>query len=104
MPAFWPRPGVFPLFDQFANPMPILFGKLEAGDWPATAPARASVEGLLGFLPNKTRYQVMDEMRQALMEGGDEWFRNHFTLEFTNRHDAHVLDTGHPLVTSTSSS
>ena len=88
-----------PLFDQFVDPMPILFGKLEAGNWPATAPARASVEGLLGFLPNKTRYQVMDEMRQALMEGGDEWFRNHFTLEFTNRHDAHVLDAGHPLVT-----
>ena len=88
-----------PLFDRFANPMPILFGKLTAGDWLATAPASASLEGLLGFLPNKTRYQVMDEMRQALREGGDEWLRDHLTMEFPNRHDAHVLDPEHPLVT-----
>jgi acetylornithine deacetylase len=88
-----------PLFDQFTNPMPILFGKLITGDWPATTPACASLEGLLGFLQNRTRYQVMDEMRQALREGGDEWLRDHFTLEFTNRHDAHVLDQRHPLVT-----
>ena len=88
-----------PLFDQFPNPMPITFGKLAAGDWPATAPARAVVEGVLGLLPNKTRYEVMAEMRQAILEGGDEWLREHFTLEFMYRHDAHVLDLGHPLVT-----
>ena len=86
------------LFDQFPNPMPITFGKLSAGDWPATAPARATVEGVLGLLPNKTRYQVMDELRQAILEGGDAWLRDHFQLEFMYRHDAHVLDTGHPLV------
>jgi len=88
-----------PLFDCFANPMPITFGKLAAGDWPATTPASASVEGVLGLLPNKTRYQVMEEMRQAILDGGDEWLRDHFTLEFMYRHDAHVLDQRHPLVT-----
>ena len=88
-----------PLFDQLANPMPILFGRLSAGDWLATVPASARLEGLVGFLPNKSRYQVMDEVRQALREGGDEWLRDHFLLEFPNRHDAHVLDPGHPLVT-----
>jgi acetylornithine deacetylase len=89
----------FPLFDPFPNPMPITFGKLAAGDWPATAPAKAVVEGVLGLLPNKTRYQVMEEMRQALMEGGDAWLREHFQIEFMYRHDAHVLDPAHPLVT-----
>jgi acetylornithine deacetylase len=88
-----------PLFDQFSNPMPITFGKLAAGDWPATTPAWASVEGVLGFLPNKTRHLVMEEMRQAILDSGDEWLRDHFTLEFMYRHDAHVLDPGHPLVT-----
>jgi len=88
-----------PLFDRFDNPMPITFGKLAAGDWPATAPASASVEGVLGLLPNKTRYQVMEEMRQAILDGGDEWLRDHFRLEFMYRHDAHVLDPRHPLVT-----
>jgi acetylornithine deacetylase len=87
------------LFDQFANPMPITFGKLAAGDWPATAPASATIEGVLGLLPNKNRYQVMEEMRQALLESGDDWLREHFKLEFMYRHDAHVLDPLHPLVT-----
>ncbi len=88
-----------PIFDPFPNPMPITFGKLSAGDWPATAPARATVEGVLGLLPNKTRYQVMDEMREAIRNEGDEWLREHSQLEFMYRHDAHVLDAGHPLVT-----
>lgn len=87
------------LFDSFPNPMPITFGKLQAGDWPATAPARAVVEGVLGLLPNKTRYQVMEEMRQAITEGGDPWLKDHFELEFMYRHDAHVLGADHPLVT-----
>jgi acetylornithine deacetylase len=87
------------LFDAFPNPMPITFGKLSAGDWPATAPSRAVVEGVLGLLPNKTRYQVMDEMRQAILECGDDWLREHFELQFMYRHDAHVLETNHPLVT-----
>jgi acetylornithine deacetylase len=87
-----------PLFDQFANPMPITFGRLGAGDWPATAPARAVLEGVLGFLPNRTRGQVMQEVRQAILEGGDDWLREHCELEFTYRHDAHVLEPAHPLV------
>ena len=88
----------FPLFDPYPNPMPITFGKLAAGDWPATAPSRAVVEGVLGLLPNKTRHDVMREMRQALIDGGDPWLRDHFVLEFMYRHDAHVLDPCHPLV------
>ncbi len=86
------------LFDQFTNPMPITFGKLSAGVWPATTPASASVEGVLGLLPNKTHQAVAEEMRQAIHDGGDEWLRDHFKLEFMYRHDAHVLDPGHPLV------
>jgi len=87
-----------PLFDQFPNPMPITFGKLAAGVWPATTPASASIEGVLGLLPNKTHQAVAEEMDQAIRDGGDEWLRDHFKLEFMYRHDAHVLDPGHPLV------
>jgi acetylornithine deacetylase len=87
-----------PLFDRFPNPMPITFGKLVAGDWPAMAPARAVLEGVLGILPNKTRYEVMREMRRILMECGDTWLRDHFEIEFPCRHDAHVLASDHPLV------
>jgi hypothetical protein len=46
----------------------------------ATAPARATVEGVLGLLPNKTRYQVMDEMRAVLEQSGDPRLRERVGL------------------------
>jgi acetylornithine deacetylase/succinyl-diaminopimelate desuccinylase len=55
------------------------------------------IEGVLGLLPNKTRYRVMEEMRQAILDEADEWLRDHFALEFMYRHDSHVLDPAHPL-------
>lgn len=85
------------LFDQFPNPMPITFGKLQAGNWPASAPALAVIEGVLGLLPNKTRFEVMDEMRQAILAEADDWTREHFKLEFMYRHDSHALDPQHAL-------
>ena len=45
----------FPLFDPYPNPMPITFGHLEAGNWPAAAPSRAVMEGVLGLLPTRPR-------------------------------------------------
>ena len=87
----------FPLFDPYPNPMPITFGKLHAGNWPAAAPAEAVIEGVLGLLPNKTRFEVMAEMRQAITDEADEWLREHFELEFLYRHDSHVLEPEHAL-------
>jgi len=87
-----------PLFEKYANPMPITFGRCVAGDWPATAPARAVVEGVLGLLPNKTRYEVMEEIGAALDRGIDPALRDRVRVEFMYRHDSHVLDPGHPLV------
>ena len=91
-----------PLFDEYENPMPITFGKLQAGNWPAATPNKAVLEGVLGFLPNKTRFEIMKEMEEALLQEGDEQLREHFKLEFTYRHDGHMLDENHPLVTTLS--
>ena len=85
-----------PLFDRYENPMPITFGRLVAGDWPATAPARATVEGVLGLLPNKTRSEVADEIRRALATS-DPQLKKRVRVEFTYRHDSHVLQPEHPL-------
>ncbi|MBN1350308.1 M20/M25/M40 family metallo-hydrolase [candidate division KSB1 bacterium] len=86
------------LFDAFENPMPITFGKFHAGNWPATAPETAIFEGVLGLLPNKTRFQVMQEMEDAIRTNGNEWLKQNFQLEFMYKHDAHVLPLDHPLV------
>jgi len=93
-----------PLFDKYENPMPITFGKLQAGNWPAATPGEAVLEGVLGLLPNKTRFEVMQEMEDEILKEGDEQLRNNFKLEFTYRHEGHILDVNHPLVTVLSES
>jgi len=87
----------YPLFDPSPNPMPITFGRLEAGNWPAAAPSRAVLEGVLGLLPNRSKEQVCAEMREALLHGGDAAFPRSFDLSFMYRHDCSVLDPQHAL-------
>lgn len=90
--------GKFPLFDQFENPMPLTVGMLQAGNWPAQAPQRANLKGVLGLLPDRTKEQVMAEMEAAVRESGDPWLAEHFEIDFTYRHDANVIEPDHPLV------
>jgi len=85
-----------PLFDPYPNPMPITFGRLQAGNWPAAAPSRATLEGVLGLLPNKTKEQVCAEMRQALLASGT-FAESDFELTFMYRHDSSVVDPSHDL-------
>lgn len=85
------------MFDSHPNPMPLTFGKLRAGNWPASAPSEATLEGVLGFLPNKKKEQVCEEMRQLLIDGGDPYLADHFDLHFMYRHDSSVLEPGHDL-------
>jgi len=75
----------------------LTFGRLQAGNWPAAAPSRAVLEGVLGLLPNKTKEQVCREMHEALLKGGDEFFSQNFQLTFTYRHDSSVVDPRHEL-------
>jgi len=85
-----------PLFDPYPNPMPITFGKLHAGNWPASAPSEAIIEGVLGLLPNVTKEQVCAEMRQALVAAGEPLASN-FELTFMYRHDSSVVAPDHEL-------
>jgi acetylornithine deacetylase len=87
----------FPLFDPYPNPMPLTFGRLHAGTWPASAPSEAVLEGVLGLLPNRTKEQVCEEIRRSLASSADEFLASHFDLRFLYRHDSSVLDPGHPL-------
>lgn len=83
-----------PLFDPYPNPMPITFGKMIAGNWPAAAPSRAQLEGVLGLLPNTTKEQVMEGMKRAL--NADPSIAGNFELAFMYRHDSSVVEPSHP--------
>lgn len=85
-----------PLFDPYPNPMPLTFGRLQAGNWPASAPSHALLEGVMGFLPNVTKEQVCQGMRRALLADG-RFDEHDFDLVFTYRHDSSVVDPSGPL-------
>ncbi len=87
-----------PLYDAYENPMPITFGTMEAGDWPAMAPNWATFKGVLGFLPNKVKEEVMQEMEEALKAEGGDWLPEHFDIDFMYRHDCNEVPVDHPLV------
>ncbi len=87
------------LFDEYENPMPITFGILNAGDWPATVPAVASIKGVFGFLPNATVQEVQDGMKDALKKHGDNWLRDNFEITFNMlNNEGNQIPENHPLV------
>ncbi len=90
--------GKYPLFDVFPNPAPLTIGELHAGDWPAQAPQKAVFTGVLGILPDRTKEQVMKDLRELIKGSDDDWLADHFEIEFTYRHDASVIEPDHPVV------
>ena len=85
------------LFDAYENPMPLTFGRLESGTWPASAPDYAILEGVLGFLPNKTRDDISAELKNILRKKHPSLTDDNWRLSFTYRHDSSVLSPSHPL-------
>jgi acetylornithine deacetylase/succinyl-diaminopimelate desuccinylase-like protein len=91
--------GKFPLFDVYENPMPVTFGVLEAGTWPATVPASATVKGVFGFLPDRVVREVQEGMVRAISTSPHAYLRENSTLLFTMlNNEGNVLSVDHPLV------
>ncbi len=93
--------GINKLFDEYENPMPLTFGMLHAGDWPATVPAVASVKGVFGFFPNASIPEVQNGMKDALKKNGDKWLKNNFEINFNMlNNEGNQIPDNHPLVES----
>ena len=87
-----------PLFRMHRQPVQLDIGTMQAGDWPATVPARAVFEGGVGFLPNKRLSDIKRELAEVVGRQG-EWLRTHTRLEFPKLHnEAFETPIDHPLV------
>lgn len=88
-----------PLFLQYDQPAQVNIGMLRGGDWPSTVPAFATLEGGVGFLPNKAMESVKVDLKAAIEGINDDWLKKHYTLEFPKLHnDSYEIPTDHPLV------
>jgi len=91
--------GFNPLFDAYENPMPVTFGMLHAGDWPATAPGMATTKGVFGFLPNTNVKTVQEDMIAAIKDSPHQYLREHFEILFNMlNNEGNELPVDHPLV------
>jgi len=82
------------------RPIQLCIGMIKAGEWPSMVPERCEVEGGMGFLPNKDINDVKQEMRQWIIDRGDNWLREHFELRYDKLHNpAFEISPDHPFVT-----
>jgi acetylornithine deacetylase len=86
-----------PLFAKYENPMPVTFGELNSGDWPAMAPREAVFKGVFGLLTTP-KEEVMAEMENRVRTRGPEWLRDNFEISFQYRHDTMWTDPEQPFV------
>ena len=87
-----------PLFLAHENPMPVTFGRLEAGTWPAMAPPEAVLEGVFGLLTTP-KEEVMREIERRV-RAGDPWLADHVAFTFPYRHDTSTVPPDHEVVTT----
>ncbi len=91
--------GQNPLFDNYDNPMPVTFGVLESGNWPATTPSKAVIKGVFGFLPNMHVKDVQKGIREAVKNCGDDWLAENFEIKYDMlNNDGNELPVDHPLI------
>jgi acetylornithine deacetylase len=88
-----------PMFERYEQPVMVNVGMVHSGDWPATVPAQATIEGGVGFLPNRNLETVRRELVDAILDGTGDWVRDHHQASFMRLHnEAYQLEADHPLV------
>ncbi|MFZ5515183.1 MAG: M20 family metallopeptidase [Candidatus Zhuqueibacterota bacterium] len=77
---------------EHPNPMPLTFGMLHSGNWPAAAPGHAELKGVFGFLPPFNRTEVQKELSAAVNS-------DNATIHFDMlNNDPSFTEENHPLV------
>lgn len=88
----------YPLFDSFEYPGQVNVGIIKGGDFFSIVPDLVTMEGGVGFLPNRTMEQVEQELK-ILIEGiEDPWLQDHVQLKFNGiKNDPYQMPPNHPL-------
>jgi acetylornithine deacetylase len=79
-----------PLFSRFDDPAPLTIGKMVSGSWPSTTPDHGTLEGVLGFLPGRSRHDICDAIEQCFDGLGAN-------VAFPYRHECSVTGVDHIL-------
>jgi acetylornithine deacetylase/succinyl-diaminopimelate desuccinylase-like protein len=73
-------------------------GIIKGGDFFSIVPDLVTMEGGVGFLPNRAMTQVQGEIRAVIAAIDDAWIKDHVTVGFTGmKNDPYEMPQGHPL-------
>lgn len=87
------------LFEKFQQPVQVNFGTIKGGSWPSMVCGEVTLEGGVGFLPNKDIGMIKKELTGVIENSGDDWIAHHYKLSFPKLHnDAYAIPSDHPLV------
>ena len=88
----------YPLFESFEYPGQVNVGIIKGGDFFSIVPDLVTMEGGVGFLPNRTMRQVQAELGEIIQQIDDPWIRAHVHMSFAGiKNDPYEMPPGHPL-------
>jgi acetylornithine deacetylase len=88
----------YPLFESFEYPGQLNVGIIKGGDFFSIVPDLVTMEGGVGFLPNRTMQQVQAELDEAIRQIADPWIQEHVQISFNGiKNDPYEMPQGHPL-------
>lgn len=96
----WQASRDYGLFSAHPNPMPLTIGRFNAGKYPSMVAEKAVVSGVLGFLPNTTKAQVMTEVKDLFVKPENAWITKDMKLDFTYRHNGFETSIENPILAS----
>ena len=93
---------IHPLYEEFPVSWPVVFGRVEAGDWASSVPAELTAELRIGVAPGETVAEVEAQFEDRLAEivAADEWLAEHppaferFSIQF----EPSEIDDDEPVV------
>lgn len=89
----------YPGFEKYQQPVQVNIGTIHGGEFPSTVAGHVTIEGGVGFLPNKNLDLIKQELHQAIQALDDPWVQEHYTLDFPKLHnEAFEAPFDHPLV------
>ena len=86
-------------FKGVKRPIQMCVGMIKGGEWPSMVPSEVTIEGGIGFLPNKTKQKIAHEVKEWIDREADDWTREHYTITHNKLHNA-AFETppDHPFV------
>jgi len=89
----------YPGFEKYTQPVQVNIGAIHGGEYPSTVAGHVTIEGGVGFLPNKNLDIIKKELNEAIREIDDPWIQDHYVLDYPKLHnEAFECAFDHPLV------